>query len=251
MEKTSALEVCDLTVELDNHTILESLDFSVEPGTTTAIIGPNGAGKSILLKTILRLIPKKSGTIHIFGYDHTDYHKVAPFLSYIPQRLDFDPTFPLTVAGLFSLKSKQLVGNSMNDKHRITQLLHTVKAAHLINQRLGTLSGGQLQRVLLAYSLMDNPKLLLLDEPAAGIDTQGQETIYPLLARIQKEKNLTMIIISHELHVVMKYANQVLCLNKTILCSGQPSHILSNEAINQMYGTPMGHFTHDNHHFHD
>jgi ABC-type Mn2+/Zn2+ transport system ATPase subunit len=251
MKETSALTVKDLTVELDSHTILESLNFSVESGTTTAIIGPNGAGKSILFKTILGLVPKKSGTIHIFGNNHEKYHQVAPFLSYIPQRLDFDPTFPLTVAGLFSLKSKQLIGNSTNDKHRIAHLLHTVKAAHLLNQRLGTLSGGQLQRILLAYSLMDNPRLLLLDEPAAGIDTQGQETIYPLLARIQKEKNLTMIIISHELHVVMQYANQVLCLNKTILCSGQPSHILSNETISEMYGTPMGHFNHDNHHLHD
>ena len=98
---------------------------------------------------------------------------------------------------------------------------------------------------------MDNPKLLLLDEPAAGIDARGQETIYPLLARIQKEQKLTMIIISHELHVVMQYANQVLCLNKTILCSGRPNHILSNEAINQMYGAPMGHIAHNNHHPHD
>lgn len=251
MKEINALTVRDLTVELDNHTILESLNFSVKSGTTTAIIGPNGAGKSILFKTILRLIPKKSGTIHIFGHNHENYRRVAPFLSYIPQRLDFDPTFPLTVAGFFSLKSKRLIGNSPNDKHRIIQLLRTVNAADLLNQRLGTLSGGQLQRVLLAYSLMDNPQLLLLDEPAAGIDTRGQETIYPLLARIQKEKNLTMIIISHELHIVMQYANQVLCLNKTILCSGQPNHILSNEALHQMYGMPMGHFAHDNHPLHD
>jgi zinc transport system ATP-binding protein len=250
MEEPNALTIKDLTVELDNHTILKSLNFSVKSGTTTAIIGPNGAGKSILFKTILSLIPKKEGTIHIFGENNENYHKVAPFLSYIPQRLDFDPTFPLTVTGLFSLKSKQFIGNSAEDKRRILRLLHTVQSAHLLDQRLGTLSGGQLQRILLAYSLMDNPKLLLLDEPAAGIDTQGQETIYPLLARIQKENNLTLCIISHELHVVMQYADQVLCLNKTILCSGQPSHILSNETISEMYGTPMGHFTHNNHHLH-
>lgn len=250
MNEPVALTVENLTVELAGHTIIDNISFTVATGSTAAIIGPNGAGKSVLLKTILRLLPKTSGHVHIFGIEHERYQRVAPLISYIPQMIDFDQTFPLTVQGLFSLKSPRPLGMSSVETQRAAELLDFVGASHLANQRLSVLSGGQLQRVLLAYSLMDQPKLLLLDEPAAGIDAQGQETIYPLLARIQKEQRLTMIIVSHELQIIMQYATQVLCLNKKILCSGIPQKALSNATLQRMYGAPVGHFAHD-HSFQD
>lgn len=244
MNDSVALDVAGLTVKLDEHTIIDNVSFTVETGSTTAIIGPNGSGKSVLLKTILRLLPKVKGHVSIFGIEHEKYRRVAPLISYIPQAVDFDRTFPLTVIGLFSLKSPRPLGMNSVEVRRATELLNMVGAGHLAGRRLSILSGGQLQRVLLAYSLMDHPKLLLLDEPAAGIDVQGQETIYPLLARIQKEEQLTMIIVSHELQIVMEYATQVLCLNKKILCSGIPHKVLSNKTLRQMYGAPIGHFAH-------
>ncbi|MFH1354374.1 MAG: metal ABC transporter ATP-binding protein [bacterium] len=244
MNDSPALKVASLSVELDGHTIIDDINFTVSAGSTTAIIGPNGAGKSVLLKAILRLLPKTSGQVRIFGIEHEKYRRVAPLLSYIPQVVSFDRSFPLTVQGLFSLKSPRPLGMSSTESRRAGELLDLVGASHLANQRLGILSGGQLQRVLLAYSLMDQPKLLLLDEPAAGIDVQGQETIYPLLARIQKEEQLTMVIVSHELEIVVEYADQVLCLNKKIMCSGLPHKVLSNETLQQMYGTPVSHFSH-------
>ncbi len=241
---SAALDVHNLSVALGGHTIIEHISFSVPRGTTTAIIGPNGAGKSILLKAILRLVPKTAGEVSIFGRRHEQYRRIAPLLSYIPPAVDVDRTFPLTVRGLFSLKSRRLLGLSPADEQRMARLLTLVSAAPLAGQRLSVLSGGQLQRVLLAYSLMDRPQLLLLDEPAAGIDVMGQETIYPLLKRIQRDEHLTLVIVSHELQIVMQYADQVLCLNKTMLCSGVPRIVLTNETLQRMYGSAVGHFTH-------
>jgi len=244
MNDAPALEVKDVTVELGGHTIINNISFTQAPGTTTAIIGPNGAGKSVLLKAILRLLPIKSGEVRIFGHDHRDFKRVAPLLSYIPQAVDFERTVPLTVRGLFALKSPRLFGMTSIEEERMVRLLNLVGAGNLVDRRLSILSGGQLQRVLLAGSLMDQPKLLLLDEPASGIDAKGQETIYPLLARIQREEHLTLLIISHELQIVMEYADQVLCLNKELLCVGLPHKVLTNETLQRMYGTPIGHFEH-------
>lgn len=241
----NALEVKNLTVSAGGYRILDNVSFSVPVGSTAAVIGPNGAGKSILIKTIMRLLPKEKGEVTIFGTPHEQYRKVAKSLSYVPQRLELDRNFPLTVRGLFSLKSRALLGMSKADFERMENLLEKVGMHGKSSQRLSTLSGGQLQRVLIAYSLMDKPKLLILDEPAAGIDVSGQESIYMLLQRIQKEENLTMILVSHELDVVMEYADQVLCLNRKLLCAGIPHEALTTEVIHEMYGTPAKHFHHD------
>ncbi|MEX1997954.1 MAG: metal ABC transporter ATP-binding protein [Candidatus Andersenbacteria bacterium] len=239
-----AIEAQDLAVTLAGHPILEGLTFTVPTGQTTAIIGPNGAGKSILLKAILRLIPKTRGRVNIFGIPHEQYRRIAPLISYIPQKLMFDHSFPLTVRGLFALKARGILGMSAIDEQRMEQLLNLVGMTNHIDHKISTLSGGQMQRVLLGFSLMDQPRLLILDEPSAGIDVQGQETIYTLLQRIQQEKKLTLLLVSHELEIVMQYATQVLCLNRKLLCTGTPREVLSNEMLQQMYGAPIRHFTH-------
>jgi zinc transport system ATP-binding protein len=239
-----ALKIDNLSVELDGHTILKDISFTTDVGSVTAVIGPNGAGKSVLLKCILKLLPKKSGEIEIMGINHNNYQRIAPMISYIPQKINVDRLFPLTVSGLFSLKSPRPISMSGVEKQRMYDLLEKTNTTHLINKRLSLLSGGQLQRIILAYSLMDNPKILLLDEPAAGIDVEGQDTIYSLLSRIQKEEKLTMMLISHELQIVMNYATQVLCLNKKLMCAGAPSKVLTNETLQHMYGAEVGHFLH-------
>lgn len=242
-----ALDVKDLSVIIDDHAIIEHITFSVDIESITAIIGPNGAGKSILLKAILGLIPKTHGTVTLLGVDSSRYQAIAPDISYIPQRLEFDRDFPLTVEGLFTLKSSRLLGLKAADKERMARLLNLVNMRSHQHKRLSVLSGGQLQRVLIAYSLMDHPKLLFLDEPSAGIDISGQETIYELLHRIKDEEHLTMVLVSHELDVVMQYADNVLCLNKELLCSGVPQEVLSQEVLQKMYGAPVKHFSHHHH----
>lgn len=247
MTANPILQVKDLTVTLGGHTIIDNISFSVDEGTTCAIIGPNGAGKSVLIKAILRLLPKEKGEVTIFDTPHEKYRKVAHQISYIPQTTDFDRNFPLTVHGLFALKSKRPFGLSATDEARAQALLKLVDMQPHLHKKLGDLSGGQLQRVLLAYSLMDKPRLLILDEPSAGIDTKGQETMYALLHRIKEAEKLTMILISHELDVVMQYADQVLCLNKELLCAGLPNEVLTADILKEMYGMPVRHF----HHTHD
>ncbi|MEX2054891.1 MAG: metal ABC transporter ATP-binding protein [Candidatus Andersenbacteria bacterium] len=245
--EVAAIEVQDLSIALDGHTILENINFTVAAGATTAVIGPNGAGKSVLLRALLRLIPKQQGKVLIFGVPHENYRQVAHHISYIPQRLNFDRTFPLTVQGFFSLKSARPLGLTQAEKSRMLELLQLVGMEKHLTHQISTLSGGQMQRVLLAYSLMDQPQLLILDEPSAGIDIQGQSTVYSLLQQIQKDSGLTLLLVSHELEIVMRYASQVLCLNKQLLCAGVPHEVLSNDMLEKMYGAPVSHFTHSHH----
>lgn len=241
---TTALEVKNLTVDLVGQRVLDDVSFTVPAGTTCAIIGPNGAGKSVLVKTILRLIPKTSGDVTIFGTPHEKYRRLAHEVSYVPQRIELDSDFPLTVRGLFSLKSRRPLGLAPADKQHMNSLLGMVDALPHLGRRLADLSGGQLQRVMIAYSLMDRPKLLFLDEPAAGIDVSGQETVYTLIERIQEQEHLTIVFISHELDVVMHYADQVICLNRKMLCAGLPQETLTTEVLHDMYQMPTKHYHH-------
>ena len=182
--------------------------------------------------------------MRIFGINHEQYRRAASLVSYIPQQPEFDRDFPLTVEGLFSLKSARPIGMTSVEKERMNDLLDLVNMKPHLHKKISTLSGGQLQRILIAYSLMDHPKMLILDEPSAGIDIQGQETVYALLERIQAEERLTMLLVSHELDVVMQYADQALCLNQKLLCAGIPRKVLTNEILERMYGTPVGHIAH-------
>jgi len=244
MESSAAITVTELTVMLEGHTIIDNVSFTVPAGETTAIIGPNGAGKSVLLKSMLGLIPAAHGTVSILETENTSLARIAPRLSYIPQSLKIDPAFPLTIAGLFSLKSPRMVGATPAEAERMSELLALVGMKGREHLRLATLSGGQLQRILLAYSLVSEPELLLLDEPSAGVDTHGQESLYALLERIQSERQLTLLLVSHELDIVMRYANHVLCLNQSLLCEGLPSDVLTGEMLTEMYGHPVRHFDH-------
>ena len=240
----SAIDASHLRVTLDDHTIIDDVSFSVPVGQTTAIIGPNGAGKSVLLKSLLGLIPLAAGRVTFWGTDHRQWRAIAPRVAYIPQSIEIDHAFPLTVRGLFALKSPSFIGLSEARVERMQELLAMVGMAESDQALLHTLSGGQLQRVMLAYSLLNEPELLVLDEPSAGIDAQGQENIYALLERIQQEEQLTLLLVSHELDIVMRYSEQVLCLNKKLVCSGAPHEVLSNEVLREMYGGPIGHFHH-------
>jgi zinc/manganese transport system ATP-binding protein len=239
-----AIHVHNLRVALGGHPIIDNISFAVPPGKTTAIIGPNGAGKSVLIKALLHLIPKQSGVVEFFGVSHNQYRRVARRISYIPQSLSLEPSIPLTVTGLFMLTSSHLWGMSRADHNRMQELLDLVGFHDLHKAPLNTLSGGQLQRVFIAYSLMRQPELMILDEPSAGIDVSGQESIYSLLERIQNDHHITLLLVSHELDIVMRYANQVLCLNRQLLCAGAPHEVLSNDLLSKMYGSPVAHFKH-------
>lgn len=233
----TALDVHHLTVKLGGRTIVDDISLSVEEGETVALIGPNGAGKSVLVKTILRLLPKTSGEVRLFGTPHEQYAKVAPLVSYVPQFIAVEKTFPLTVEELFALKSG-------SDPKRRVHCLKMVGGQGLEQQRLGTLSGGQLQRIFLAFALIDRPRLLFLDEPSSGIDIGAEETIYNLIRRVSTEEKMTVVLISHDIDIVAGFAQHVFCINRQLLCSGPPAAVLTEETLRRAYGPHVGVYAH-------
>lgn len=239
----SAIVVKNLGVSLRNIEILKEVTCSFPAGQTTAVIGPNGAGKTTLLLAVLGLIPY-TGTI---DFDLLGVER--PSIGYIPQRLEFDRGLPCTVEDLIalSISRKALwLGKNKEIRERIQTGLLKVGAQTLRDRFIGKLSGGELQRVLLAMALEGNPQILLLDEPTAGIDAPGEELFCDLLSDIQNQAHLTVILISHDLSVVSNHAQHVICLNKTIRCSGGLSTLTEENLLKtfglhvQIYPHPHG-----------
>lgn len=213
----TAIEIKNLGVCLRKIDILKGVDCSIPARQTTAIIGPNGAGKTTLLLAILGLVPY-SGSI---DFNYSD--RGRPSIGYVPQRLEFDRGLPCTVEDLMvtSISNKALwLGKKQKIKEQVRIGLERVGAEGLKSRFIGKLSGGELQRILLAMALEGNPSILLLDEPTAGIDAPGEQLFCDLLSDIQNQADLTVILISHDLSVVSNHAQHVICLNKTVRCSG-------------------------------
>jgi zinc transport system ATP-binding protein len=229
------LKVEDLGVRFDATDVLQDITFSVEKGEVLAIIGPNGSGKSVLFKALLNLLPH-SGKVH-----WNEGLKV----SYIPQRMAISNDLPLSVSEFLRFKEKDqkktlaaLAAVGLTDEHLIKK--------HLFQQRIGALSGGELQRVLIAWSLLDNPDVILYDEPTSGIDVGGEETIYNLIKKLHDKKGFTILIISHDLNIVYKYASKVICINKKMVCHGIPNETLDPHGLAELYGGHAGFHQHNN-----
>lgn len=217
-ESAAAIEIRNLGVMLRKVEILKEVDCAIPAGRITAVIGPNGAGKTTLLLAILGLIPY-TGTIH---FAKTPVGAL-PNIGYVPQRLDFDRGLPCTVEDLMTIaisRKALWLKKDRNVRDRVRDGLKRVGALGLERRFIGKISGGELQRVLLALALEGDPSILLLDEPTAGIDAPGEQLFCDLLSDIQEESNLTVVLISHDLSVVSNHAQQVICLNKSIHCSG-------------------------------
>ena len=222
------LKVENLGVKFHEHHVLKGVNFHVNKGDVLAIVGPNGAGKSVLFRAILGLIPH---------YGNVAWEKNLK-INYVPQKLNVNRDIPLSVLEFLKFKTK--------DGEKTIGILKSVGLTEqVLKQRLGWLSGGQLQRVLIAWAMIDNPDVLLFDEPTSGIDIGGEETIYNLLNKINKEKGMTIVLISHELNIVYKYANNVLCLNKEMVCYGTPSEVLDPQALAKLYGGETSFYKHE------
>lgn len=227
------LEVERLTVRLGRTVVLRNLSFAVASGDSLAIIGPNGSGKTVLFKALIGSIP----------YDGMIRWTPGTRIGYVPQKLDIERGLPLT--GLDFLHAKaRVTGASQIETGRVLDLVSLPPA--LASEPIGTLSGGQFQRLLLAFALMGNPTVLLFDEPTAGVDEPGEETLYTMIRRVQESANLTLLLISHELNLVYRYATAVLCLGRRGgSCYGPPVEILTPERLQEMYGTAMRFHVHD------
>jgi zinc transport system ATP-binding protein len=226
------LEVSRLSIRFGENRVVTDLSFRVPAGTSLAIIGPNGAGKTVLFKALIGAIPS-DGTV-----------RWAPGvrIGYVPQKLDLERDVPIT--GVDFLRARAaLAGSPDADVGRALALVGVPRPVG--DQPIGTLSGGQFQRLLVAFALVGHPTVLLLDEPTAGVDEPGQERLNELVHRLQVEQGLTALFISHELTVVYRYATSVLCLGREQACFGAPRTILTPELLHEIYGTDMEYHVHD------
>ena len=235
----------DLTVRAGDKTLLENINAKINCGETTAVIGPNGAGKTTLLSAIMGLIPYE-GTIDFCRA--SEHGGGTPTIGYVPQRVDFDRGIPVTVTDYLCLphqKRPLWLGREKGIVKRSLNSLKRVASEHLADRLLGKLSGGEFQRVMLALALMDNPDILLLDEPVSGVDLAGGELFCDLIHQLHSEKMFTLLLVSHDLSVVTNHADSVLCINRTLKCQGKTVEVLTKDTIASMYGTNKGLYSHD------
>lgn len=247
----SLVSLRDLCVTLGGIQILRHVNADLMRGQVTALIGLNGAGKTTLLRAILKEIPYTGQIAFHCGHDHREQN--PRHVGYVPQKLRIDANLPLTVRDLLALalqKRPLFLGISTGVRQRMENMLARVGAPlPLLDRPVDRISGGELQRVLLALALEPNPELLLLDEPAAGVDFKDQESFYDLIARINRERGGSILLVSHDLSVVSKHADHVLCLKDgTVHCEGSPRDILTMDMLRATFGTDRGVYPHHHQH---
>ncbi len=237
MEEETILSVKNLTVAFNEQVVLSDVSFSVKKREIFVVIGPNGAGKTVLFRALLGLIP----------YEGEIKWAENLRIGYVPQRLGVGRDFPLTVEEFMQLpppkntreslfRALKLVGFSGDEHH----LEH-----HVLSRRLGLLSSGELQRVLIAAALLDKPDVLLFDEPTSGVDVGSEGAIYERLKKMNKEEKFTILLISHDLSVVHKFATSVLCLNKKAVCFGEPHSAITPDVLTELYGKEKAFYRHN------
>src|SRR5882762_9179878 len=226
------LAVKNLCVSIEGKIIVENLSFELGPGETLSILGPNGAGKTVLLKALLNLVPY-SGEV-----------AWAPNVrvGYVPQKIDADRHLPLTYRDLFNSKCR-IANVTTGQIDEVSQSVGLSK--EMLATPVGHLSGGYFQRGLIGFALIGKPNVLLLDEPTASLDEPGEEHIYELIHRLQEQYKLAVIIVSHDLSFVYRYASSVLCLNKQSVCLGPPREVLTTEILEKLYGPSFSYYLHD------
>ena len=232
------VSVKNLSVMRGEYLAVDNVSFELLPATHTAIIGPNGAGKSTLIKSILGLVEVQSGEIRLFNTGK-QLKELKQEIGYIPQKFLFERTFPLTVSELVALglNDKQWWYSTKRKRERIYQTLEQAHLTKQAQQKIGTLSGGELKRVLLAYCLVVPRRLLVLDEALAGVDATGEMEFAALLNHLKQEHNWTILEVSHDLDLVSRYCDSVICINRRLLYQGSPSTTLTPENLLQIYGS--------------
>jgi zinc transport system ATP-binding protein len=231
----SARGVC---VQADNRLLLDHIDIDLHEGEVVTVIGPNGAGKTTLLKTLLGLIVPSAGSVT---------RAAALRIGYMPQKLSLNPLLPMTV--------QRFLRQTNTSDDAIVDALAETGVSGLLQQSLHNVSGGELQRVLLARALLRKPQLLVLDEPAQGVDVCGQADLYRLIAELRNRYHCGVLLVSHDLHLVMAATDTVICLNQHICCQGHPEHVGQHPEYLQLFGKQIADgiavYTHHHDHDHD
>lgn len=227
------IQLDSVSKQYGQETIIDDVSLTITAGRITTLIGPNGAGKTTLVKLLLGLVAPDNGTL-----TRAANLKVG----YMPQKLHIDPTLPLSLLGFLKLANS-------SDKER-KQALTITGIEHLAERPIQSLSGGELQRALLARALLRKPNLLVLDEPVQGVDIGGQEALYQLIGQLRDQLNCAVLMVSHDLHLVMAATDEVVCLNRHICCHGTPSLVTKNPAFIELFGEKTAFYTHVHDHSH-
>lgn len=239
------IKVDDISFGYSHARVLEHVSFSIERGDYVGIIGPNGSGKTTLLKMLVGVITSDAGSVYIDGAPIEAYKKRYE-IGYVPQRIAGEQTaFPVTVQemvesgrtpahGLFSRMGEK-------DDHAVRDALQTADISDLKDRLMSTLSGGQRQRVYIARALAAKPKMLILDEPFVGVDIGAQKDFYAFLHRLNVEEKLTIVFVSHDIDMISEEVKSVICLNRGLLCYGNPSLLHDPELVQKLYGRKMTH----------
>ena len=219
--------------------VLQNISLSLKPGQVVTLIGPNGAGKTTLVRVLLGLLSADSGRVT---------RRPGLRIGYMPQKVALEQTLPITVKRFMSL-------SRWGQAREIEQLLTDLKITDLAQQQLVSISGGELQRVLLARALLGDPQLLVLDEPAQGVDLAGQAELYQLIGDISASKGFGVLMISHDLNLVMSATDEVVCLNHHVCCHGKPEQVSNDPAFLELFGAAVSDglaiYTHHHNHEHD
>jgi zinc transport system ATP-binding protein len=228
------LRVQNMSIKIGSEQILHDINMHVHCGQLVALIGPNGAGKSTFLKAILG----QRDYDGVIAFSAPGQRDRRPRIGYVPQSPTFDPGDPVSVADLFACcmsKRPAFLGLGKTMRKTVMECLERVHGEDLIDKRVGALSGGELQRVLLALALEPLPNILILDEPLSGVDVEGMANLMDMLDEIRKTYDLSILMTTHDFTTLERYADQVILIDKTILAQGKPRDVLDSEAFHQVF----------------
>lgn len=227
---SAAIEIHGLSFDYSGVPILEHIDLEVPEGEFIGVVGPNGGGKSTLLKIILGLLAPSTGRVSVFGKSPEAARRQ---IGYVPQYPPFPRDFPISVEDTVLLGRTRLFGPlTRADRQAATRAMSEARVTDLRRRPIVSLSGGQLQRALVARALVSEPRLLLLDEPTANIDLRGEEEIFDLLRQINER--MTIVVVSHDIAFISEYVGRVACLNRTLVC--HRTEAIDSETIQELYG---------------
>ena len=228
------LRVENLSVRIGSDPILQDINLHVHCGELVALIGPNGAGKSTFLKAILGQREYEG----VIAFSEPGQRSKKPRIGYVPQSPAFDPSDPVSVADLFACcmsKRPAFLGLGKAMRQKVLECLERVHGEDLIDKRVGTLSGGELQRILLALALEPMPNILILDEPLSGVDVEGMETLMDMLDEIRREYDLSILMTTHDFSLLPRYADQVVLIDRTVRRQGKPAEVLDSPEFHQVF----------------
>jgi len=242
------VELEGVAVDYGPVRVLDGINLTVEPGDFLGIIGPNGSGKTTLLRVMLGLLPPTEGAVRLFGKLPAAFREWGR-LGYVPQKATLDPSLPVTVEEVVASGLVPVLGlfqrTGKAERSRIREVLARVGMEAHARARIGALSTGQQQRVLIARALVSDPELLILDEPTGGVDPEAQTSFYALLHHLNREREVTLILVSHDIGVVAKEVTKLACLNRRLIFHGRPGDFLSDAALTALYGPSVRVVSHD------